>query len=131
MIFYENRLLTDDSHEIPFLIFCPKIGKMLHNLPSAAVVIGAFRVKRSKWMRSIIQIAKPIVRYEITLHLRSHKFAAMFKARTAEVSQESKPAADWQTLLMKISDMICPTVISLILNIKVITHREFMDGIVN
>ena len=55
----------------------------------------------------------------------------MFKDSHAEVSQESKPAADWQTLLMKISDMICPTVISPILNIKVITHREFMDGIVN
>ena len=39
MIFHENRLLPDDSHEISFLI-----GKMLHNLSSAAVVIGALRV---------------------------------------------------------------------------------------
>ena len=38
---YKNRLLADDSHEIPYLIVFPKFGKMLQNLPSAAVVIGA------------------------------------------------------------------------------------------
>ena len=113
------------------LFFFQNFRKMLQNLPSAAVVIGALRVKRSKWMRLIIKIANPSSNMKKTLHLRYHKFAAMFNDRTAEVSQESKPAADWQTLLMKISDMICPTVISPILNIKVITHREFMDGIVN
>ena len=43
MIFHENRLLADDSHEISYFIFfdnqetCRKI--------SAAVVIGALRVK--------------------------------------------------------------------------------------
>ena len=36
MIFHENRLLADDSHEISYLIFL-KVGK----LSSAAVVIGA------------------------------------------------------------------------------------------
>ena len=41
MIFHENRLLADDSHEISCLIF---FEKMLQNLSSAAVVIGALRV---------------------------------------------------------------------------------------
>ena len=36
MIFHENRLLADDSHEISYLIF-----KMFQNLSSATVVIGA------------------------------------------------------------------------------------------
>ena len=43
MLFHENRLLADDSHEISFLIF-PKLGKMSQNLTSAAVVIGTLRV---------------------------------------------------------------------------------------
>ena len=43
MIFHENHLLADDSHEISYLIF-RKFGKMFQNLPSAAVVIGALRV---------------------------------------------------------------------------------------
>ena len=40
MIFHENRLLADDSHEISCLIFFRKLGKMSQNLSSAAVVIG-------------------------------------------------------------------------------------------
>ena len=44
MIFYENRLPTDDSHEKSFLFF-RKFEKMSQNLSSAAVVIGALRVK--------------------------------------------------------------------------------------
>ena len=44
MIFHENRLLADDSHEVSCLIFF-KLGKMLENLSSAAVVIGALRIK--------------------------------------------------------------------------------------
>ena len=43
MIFHENRLLADDSHEISYLIF-RKLIKMLQKLPSAAGVIGALRV---------------------------------------------------------------------------------------
>ena len=39
MIFHENRLLADDSHEISYLIFFRKLGKS-----SAAGVIGALRV---------------------------------------------------------------------------------------
>ena len=45
MIFHENRLLADDSHEISYLIICEKLGKMSSNLSSVAVVIGALRVR--------------------------------------------------------------------------------------
>ena len=44
MIFHENRLLSDDSHEISYIIFFQKLGKLSQNLVSAAVVIGALRV---------------------------------------------------------------------------------------
>ena len=44
MIFHENRLLADDFHEISYLIFFRKLGKMSQNLSSAAVVIGALKV---------------------------------------------------------------------------------------
>ena len=45
MIFHENRLLADDSHVISCLTFFQKLGKNRQNLSSAAVVIGALRVK--------------------------------------------------------------------------------------
>ena len=38
MIFHENRLLADNSHEISYLIFFRKLRKLLQNLSSAAVV---------------------------------------------------------------------------------------------
>ena len=44
MIFHEKLLLAYDSHEIHTLFFF-KLRKMLQKLPSAAVVIGTFRVK--------------------------------------------------------------------------------------
>ena len=44
MKFHENHLLADDSHEISCLIFS-KIEKDVAKLSSAAVVIGALRVK--------------------------------------------------------------------------------------
>ena len=44
IIFHENRLLAEDSHVISYLIFVKYLGKMLQNLSSAAVVIGALRV---------------------------------------------------------------------------------------
>ena len=47
MIFHENRLLADDSHEISYLIFFHKLGKIWQNLKSAAVVIGALKVTRT------------------------------------------------------------------------------------
>ena len=46
MTFHENRLLADDSHEISYLIFYRKVGKMSQNLSCAAVVIGALRVRK-------------------------------------------------------------------------------------
>ena len=45
MIFHKNCLLADDSHEISYLIFFRKLGKVFKNLLSAAVVIGALRDK--------------------------------------------------------------------------------------
>ena len=43
MIFHENRLLADDSHELSScLIFFHKLGKMSQNLLSAEDIIGAF-----------------------------------------------------------------------------------------
>ena len=44
MIFHENPLLADDSHENIIPIFFFKLGKMWLNLSSAAVVIGTLRV---------------------------------------------------------------------------------------
>ena len=44
MIFYENCLLADNSHEKSYLIFFQKLGKLSQNLSSAAVMIGALMV---------------------------------------------------------------------------------------
>ena len=44
MIFHENRLLADDSHVTPYLIFL-KLEKVSQLLSSAAVLIGGLRVK--------------------------------------------------------------------------------------
>ena len=44
MIFHENRLLADDSHEISYIIFS-KIKIDVTKLSSAAVLVGALRVK--------------------------------------------------------------------------------------
>ena len=46
MIFHENRLLADNSHEISYIICFRKLEKMSQNLSPAAVVIDALRVKR-------------------------------------------------------------------------------------
>ena len=46
MIFHENLLLADESHVISY--FYQKLGKMLQNLPSPTVMIGALRVKYIK-----------------------------------------------------------------------------------
>ena len=39
MVFDENRLMAEDSHEIPCLILFKNFGSMSQNLSSAAVVI--------------------------------------------------------------------------------------------
>ena len=54
MIFHENRLLADHSQEIPYLIFFSKIGKDVKNLSSAAVVIGAKRVKAGTKFENVV-----------------------------------------------------------------------------
>ena len=52
MIFHENRLLADDSHETSFLIFVPKFSKMSQNLSSAAFVIGAHNEDKVPYSRT-------------------------------------------------------------------------------
>ena len=56
MIFHENRLLADASHEISYLIFFLKLEKMSQNLSSAAVAIGALRVK--------IELGREVIIYQ-------------------------------------------------------------------
>ena len=46
---------SDASHEISYLIFFRKLGKMLQNLSSAAVVIGPLRVKDKIMFKDSIQ----------------------------------------------------------------------------
>ena len=45
MIFHENRLLADVSHEIALPYFGRKIRKKSQKLSSAAIVTGALRIK--------------------------------------------------------------------------------------
>ena len=49
MIFHENHLLADDSHEIYLIgfFFFRKLGNMSQNLSSVAVVIDTLRVNTS------------------------------------------------------------------------------------
>ena len=47
MIFHENRLLADNSHEISYLIIF-NLEKMSPNLSSAVVLIGALRVNEQE-----------------------------------------------------------------------------------
>ena len=57
--------LADNSRKIIYLIFFRKFGKMLQNLPSAAVLIGALRVnlhwKSSKVLLALQQQALALV----------------------------------------------------------------------
>ena len=62
MIFNENRLLADDSHETSYVIFFfRKLGKMLQNLQSAAVVIGALRIKQMSEQTTKVMICRKSV----------------------------------------------------------------------
>ena len=45
MIFHENHLLADDSHEISYLIFF-EIRKDVAKMSPAAIVIGALRLNQ-------------------------------------------------------------------------------------
>ena len=46
MIFHENRQLS---------YFCRKLGKMSQNVSSAAVVIGALRIKANGFFKGIVE----------------------------------------------------------------------------
>ena len=67
MIFHENRLLADDSHEISYFFF-RKLEKMPQNLPSAAVVIGALRVNRLKTDADCISVSCKVISVAHTFH---------------------------------------------------------------
>ena len=66
MIFHENCLPADDSHELSYLICLRKLGKMLQNLSSAAVVIGALNVKFLKSTPGMEQIHQEAVSLKIS-----------------------------------------------------------------
>ena len=65
MILHENRLLADDSHEIPYLIFFRKLGKMSQNLSPAAVMIGTLRVNTKTELNEMIAHVKLILLFDI------------------------------------------------------------------
>ena len=62
MIFHENRLLADDSHVNIIPYFCRKLGKMTQNFASAAVMIGALRVKETNLLSLLFIRTAPIYR---------------------------------------------------------------------
>ena len=53
MMFHENCLPADDSHGISYIFFFRKLRKMLQNLSSSEVVIGALRVKAEITFESV------------------------------------------------------------------------------
>ena len=63
MVFHENRLQADNSHEISYLIFL-KI-KMSQKLSSATVVIGALRVKLICFLESYYKATKQQIAYYV------------------------------------------------------------------
>ena len=67
MIFHENRLLADDSHDISFLLF-RKLEKMSQNVSSAAFVIGALRVKNFSLTNGFLLLAKYFISHEWVLN---------------------------------------------------------------
>ena len=56
MIFHENCLLADNSHEISYPIFFQKLGNMSENVSSAAVVTGALRINSVHIMHVSIHV---------------------------------------------------------------------------
>ena len=73
MVFHMNRLLADDSHEISYLIFFQKLGKMSQNLSSAAIVIGVLTVFVNSWN------FKQLVSYLTSLH--TFKYYPFFRGK--------------------------------------------------
>ena len=78
MMFHEYRLLADDSHEISYLIFCRKLGKMSQNLSPAAVMISALRVKGLTYFRPTKLVDRGLLVRESP---RRHSFVPLSKTR--------------------------------------------------
>ena len=76
MIAHENRLLAD----VPY--FCRKLGRISQYLSSAAVVIGALRVKLLKW--SGIQVS-------MTRECQNQPMAALGKDSNNALGQKQQP----------------------------------------
>ena len=54
MIFHENRLLVDDSHEISYLFSFRNLEKMSQHLSSAAVLMGSLRFNCPYYVNSFL-----------------------------------------------------------------------------
>ena len=82
MIFHEYRLLADDSHVISYLIFVEN-WEMYQNLSSAAVVIGALRVKDNNMITSIFRcfVQSALVNRKFHISLISHPYEELVQAR--------------------------------------------------
>ena len=99
MIFHETRLLADDSFEIPYLIFFRNLGKMLQNVSSAAVVIGALRVN------VFLQVSTTLVQ-RIICHMQSrqsrqlHSIPLSVDQDESMVSKSNQPACASSSILM-------------------------------
>ena len=78
MIFHENCLLADNSHEISYLIFFRKLGKKSQNLWSAAVVIGALRVNKDFKDAWYIQVLFKPVRTLKGAYLSRNKYYQIY-----------------------------------------------------
>ena len=73
-MFHENRLLADNSHEISYLIFFWKLGKVSQNLSSAAVMIGTLRVKNIFIINYMVtQCTKLKCYFLVVLHKNQNK----------------------------------------------------------
>ena len=59
MIFHENRLLTDDSHEISYLIFS-KIRKDVEKFVVCCSRDWRLKVEKSIWLKSNDKIEKAV-----------------------------------------------------------------------
>ena len=72
MIFHENRLLADNSHEISYLFFF-KLGKMAQNLSSAAVVMDTLKVKTQTCSMKKLQLLRILVGYMYDIMYRQYR----------------------------------------------------------
>ena len=84
MVFRENRLLADDSHEISCLIFFQKLGKSLQNLSPAAVVIGALRVNGTNLALTLYLLVSPAENFckQFKTQIRSDETSGLIRVQT-------------------------------------------------